>query len=250
MTIRALAREGDMVATVSEIMNRELFHLRPGDSAEDALLGLLAFGITGAPVLGDDGRPAGMVSLRELSQRREGQTAAEIMARPAPTVPTGTSVVEAGRLLAETGHHRLAVVDGQGRAVGNVSALDVLRALLALPAAHPAPFPHRDLATRLTWTDPRPLTLDDIDVAPDSPGLFVLVHGGAGLPERVVWAEACQNVYARLADVLSTPQSDRPVLAWWLAHGPLHFRAAAVSDPEAGKADLHQILGREVIRRA
>jgi CBS domain-containing protein len=237
-----------MAATVKEIMNPELFHLRPGDSGEDALHGLLALGITGAPVLGEDGRPAGMVSLRELAQRRTGQTAADIMGGPAATVRAEAPVSEAGRLLGETGHHRLVVVDADGRALGNVSALDVLRALLDLPAAHPAPFPHFDPATRLVWTDPRPLALDAIDAAPDGAGLFVLIRGGAGVPEHVVWAEACHHVYARLTDILSTPQTDRPVLAWWLARGPLRFRAAAVDDPELGKAALRRMLSREGVR--
>jgi hypothetical protein len=226
-------------------MNPELFHLRPGDSAEDALHGLLAMGITGAPVLDADGRPVGMLSLRELAQRQVGQSADDVMGRPAATIPDGAAVTDAARRLAETGHHRLVVVDAEGKAVGNVSALDVLRALLGLPAVHPAAFPHLHPATRLAWTDTRPLTLQELDAAPDGPGLFVILHAAAGRPEHVVWAEACHNVYARLTDVLSSPQADRPILARWLERGHLRFRAAAVDDFETGRAALHQILGRE-----
>lgn len=237
-----------MAATVKEIMNPELFHLRPGDSGEDALHGLLALGIAGAPVLDQDRRPAGMVSLRELAQRRTGQSAGDIMGGPAATVRAEASVIEAGRLLGETGHHRLVVVDADGRALGIVSALDVLRALLDLPVVHPAPFPHLDPAARLVWTDARPLALDAIDAAPDGPGLFALVKGGAGVPEHVVWAESCNDVYARLTDIVSTPQTDQPVLAWWLARGGLRFRAAAAFDPELARAALRRMLGREGAR--
>ncbi len=76
-----------------------------------------------------------------------------------------------------------------------------------------------------------------LDGAPDGPGLLQLVHGGAGLPERVVWVESCENVYSRLTDMLTTPQRDQAVLAWWLAQNGMRYRAAAAADPAArGKA--------------
>jgi hypothetical protein len=164
------------------------------------------------------------------------------MISPAAVVGARATVAEAGRRLAQSGHHRLVVVDDDGRAVGNVSALDVLRELSGLPAAHPAAFPHLDAKTQLAWTDPRPFTLDEIEAAPDGPGLLMLILGGPGLPERVVWAEACNDVYARLVDILSTPQNDRPILTRWLERGPLRFRAAPVEDVERGRAALHRIL--------
>ena len=79
---------------VRNAMNPELFHLRPSDSVEDALRGLLAFGITGAPVLDGGSRPVGMLSLRELAQRRTGQTVSEIMATPALTIGHEATVAE------------------------------------------------------------------------------------------------------------------------------------------------------------
>jgi hypothetical protein len=48
--------------------------------------------------------------------------------------------------------------------------------------------------------------------------------------ERVVWIESCENVYTRLTDMLAEPQRDTPILAWWLARGPLRYRAAAATD--------------------
>jgi hypothetical protein len=82
-----------------------------------------------------------------------------------------------------------------------------------------------------------PLDVDRLDMAPDGPGLLQLVHGGAGLPERVVWVESCENVYTRLTDMLDEPQTDQPILAWWLAQESMRFRAAAAADPiERGKA--------------
>jgi CBS domain-containing protein len=58
-----------MSSRVREIMNRELFRVRPGDVPSDVLNGILALGITGAPVVDDAGRPLGMVSLRDLVGR-------------------------------------------------------------------------------------------------------------------------------------------------------------------------------------
>jgi hypothetical protein len=233
-----------MASLVQDVMNPELFHLRPTDSAEDALNGLLGFGITGAPVLDEAGRPLGMVSLRELAQRRRGQPASEIMSAPAAVVPVAATVTEAARMLAESGHHRLVVVDENGRAAGNVSALDLLRALLGLPPSHPAPFPHFDRSTGLVWSDPAPLEIPALDATPVGPGLIALLHQDAAGRDHVVWAEAVHNVYTRLTDMLSAPQTEWPVLASWLSRGGLRFRAARVDDPAQGREALHRLLGR------
>ena len=225
-----------MSSRVREIMNAELFRVRPGDVSSDVLNGILALGITGAPVVDDGGRPLGMVTLRDLVGRT-GMKAGGLMTTPATTISADAPIAEAGRRLAETGLHRLVVVDAEERAIGMVSAVDVIRGLLGLPITHPAAFPHLDAETHLTWTDDAPLDLDHLESAPDGPGLLQLVHGGAGLPERVVWVEACQNVYARLTDMLAGPQRDQAVLAWWLAQKGMRFRAAAAADPgERGKA--------------
>lgn len=225
-----------MSSRVREIMNAELFRVRPGDVASDVLNGILALGITGAPVVDDGGRPLGMVTLRDLVGRT-GMKAGGLMTTPATTISADAPIAEAGRRLAEAGLHRLVVVDAEERAIGMVSAVDVIRGLLGLPITHPAAFPHLDAETHLTWTDDAPLDLDHLESAPDGPGLLQLVHGGAGLPERVVWVEACQNVYARLTDMLAGPQKDQAVLAWWLAQKGMRFRAAAAADAgERGKA--------------
>jgi hypothetical protein len=229
------------MSLVRNVMNPELFHLRPSDSAEDALNGLLAFAVTGAPVLDEGGRPVGMVSLRELAPRRSGQAVSEIMASPALTIGQGATAGEGARLLAESGHHRMVVVDEEGRAVGNVSALDLLRALLGLEATHPPAFPHLDPATGLTWSDPAPLDSSAIEGAPDAPGIFALLWEDASARRHVVWAETVHNVYSRLADMLSTPQTDRPLLASWLARGGLRFRAARVDDPAKAREALHRL---------
>lgn len=234
-----------MATRVKEIMNRELFSLRPEHSADDALCDLIALGITGAPVVDGDGRPVGVLSLRDIAGRHEGDTAGELMTRPAAVVHEEDAIAQAGQVLARTGYHRLVVLDAAGRAVGMVSALDVVRGLLGVPAVHPPSFPHLDQELGVVWTDDQPLVAGGLEGAPDGPGLIVLTHGGAGVPERVVWAEAAQDVYTRLTEMLSTPQSDQPVLAYWLHRGSLRFRTASVREEDLRRRALERVRRRE-----
>jgi CBS domain-containing protein len=232
------ARRNGMAITVREAMNPELFSVRPEDRVEDALNGILALGITGAPVLDAEGHPRGMLSLRDF-WTRSGPTAAERMTAPAVVVPMNATLAEAGRLLAETGYHRLVVVEPDGCAIGVVSSLDLVRALLGLPVTHPAAFPHLD-RSRLAWSDDLPFEAAAFERAPAGPGVMLLIHGGASVPERIVWAESPENVRARLVDVLARPQRDLPLLAFWLARRPLRFRVAAIADADARQRTLER----------
>lgn len=231
-----------MAATVNEIMNRELFCVGPQTTAGEALHGILSLGITGAPVVDEHRRPLGMVSLRDLAKQRDETPVSRLMNVPAAVVSTAASISEAGRRLAETGYHRLVVVDKDGRTVGVVSSLDVVRALLGQPVVHPAQFPHWDPETALSWTDDSALELGKLDAAPNGPGLLVLLFGGAFVPERVVWAESCENVQARLTEMLTLPQE--PDLAAWLDKRPLRYRAAALADRRRRRRVLERLWRR------
>jgi CBS domain-containing protein len=219
-----------MALTVADIMSRELFSVRPCDAADEALDGILALSISGAPVLDDDGRPLGTVSVRDLVGRRPGDRVAHRMTTPAVTVPASVSIAEAGRLLAETGRHRLVVVDEAGRAIGVVSTLDALRGLLGLPRAHAAPARKLDLAAGLVWTAELPLEVQMLPAAANGPGLLVLIHGTPRVAKRIVWAEACDDVRTRISDMLQAPQAEEPLLAFWLKRPGLRFRCASAPD--------------------
>jgi hypothetical protein len=130
--------------------------------------------------------------------------------------------------MAETGRPRLAAVDAAGRAVGLVSALDLVRGLLGLPSARPARSPRMNLSAGLVWTAELPLEPPMFEAAPDGAGLLVLIHGDPGISKRVVWAEACDDVRARLQDILAAPQTEEPLLA--LARARASRRAAAARD--------------------
>lgn len=232
-----------MAKTVDEIMNHELFSLRPDDSCEDGLGYILALGVTGAPVIDPEGRPIGVVSFRDLVARKSPEPVKERMTRPALVVRTDASIEDAARVLAESGVHRVVAVDAGGRAVGVVSSLDVIRGLMGLPAGHPATFPHYDAATGIAWTDDTLLEIERLAVAPDGPGVFALVRGGRGLSEAVIWAEAAHNVRTRLYDILSLPQTDTPLLKRILSdYQNLRFRAASISDMQTRMKVLEALL--------
>jgi CBS domain-containing protein len=74
---------------------------------------LLEFGVTAVPVLDDEHRPAGLVSLRDLAHADDGRTVTE----PVRVVRGGASVEDGARILAEHGAHQLVVVDEGGRAI-------------------------------------------------------------------------------------------------------------------------------------
>ncbi len=231
-----------MALRVREIMNPELFSVGPEEPAERALAGILALGITGVPVVDPQGKPVGLVSLRDLVGDGCGTTAGERMTRPPATVPAEARIGEAARRLARTRYHRLIVVDEGGRAVGMVSSLDLIRGLLGLPAPHPASFPHLDRETGLSWTDELPLEMNELPAAPEGPGVLVLIHGGAGVAERVVWAESAENVRSRLREMLTAARPD--LLAAWLEHGGLLFRAASAPDPAERAEALSAVVRR------
>lgn len=232
-----------MARTIDEIMNREVFGIPPDELAEDALQNILALGVTGAPVLDEAGKPLGMTSFRDLLTRR-GATVADRMTRPAVTIRTGASIREAAAGMADSGVHRLIVVDDAGLCVGVLSLLDVVRGLVGVPASHPPAFPHLDLDTGLAWTDDIPLDSDRLDQAPEGPGVLVLIRGGAGVRETPVWAEAVGDIRARLADLATATDLEPPELPELLAQGELRFRAAPIADPHARDRVHEYLLGQ------
>jgi len=119
---------------VSQYMNAHLVYLRAGDRTDIALGPILEFGLTSIPVLDEDHRPVGMVSLRQLAGSREATPHATSDAK---TVSATENVDIAARLMAQENRHHLVVVDTTGVAVGMLSSLDVLRALVGLPPEHP-----------------------------------------------------------------------------------------------------------------
>ncbi|HEY1960593.1 MAG TPA: CBS domain-containing protein [Polyangiaceae bacterium] len=122
-----------MKMLVCDYMNRDLVYLREGDRLDIARKPMLDFGVTAVPILDDEHRPVGVVTLRDL--------AAGLTEPPrsiVKTIQAGATLDEAARALAHENIHHLIVIGGSGEAIGMLSSLDVVRGLLGLPARHPA----------------------------------------------------------------------------------------------------------------
>jgi CBS domain-containing protein len=212
-------------------MNRELLAVRADTPARDALSLLQSFGVGAAPVLDEQRRPLGVVSLRDLIER--GGIAQDRMTAPAVCVSTSAPVEQAARQLARTEMHHLVVVDGSGVAVGMLSSLDALRAVVGVPTRHPAAFPHWDEETGVSWTDDWPFDLESASHAPEGAGVLALTIGPLGERDAVVWAEASSGVRQRVRDLATAPARVELPLARVLCLRDLRFRAARTDDAAA-----------------
>jgi CBS domain-containing protein len=148
---------------VSEIMDTKPTTVLPETSVEDVVAALRDHGLPGVPVVEPDGTLVGIVTERDLVlpdddgdlhiphyinlfggtvfleplgrfqdrlRKAFAANAADMMTRRPDTVRPDTSVREAARLIHDTGHNRLPVVD-DGKLVGVVTRVDVLGALVA-----------------------------------------------------------------------------------------------------------------------
>jgi CBS domain-containing protein len=152
------------MADVRDIMDSDPATVSPDAPVEQIVAVLRDHGIPGVPVVDGDGRCVGIVTEADLvlpddqgdlhlphyinlfggtvfleplgryEQRLRkafASTAADMMTREPDTVAPDATAKEAARLIHESGHNRLPVVDEDGRLVGVVTRLDVLGALAA-----------------------------------------------------------------------------------------------------------------------
>jgi CBS domain-containing protein len=227
-----------MAVEVREIMNHELFSVRADERVGDVRHYLVALGVSAAPVIDRHGRPCGFITLRELAEAPEHAHVASRMSAPVDTVEPSATIEQAARLMSARSHHHLVCVDDEGRAIGFVGALDVLRGLIGQPAPHPESFPHYDAVNGLTWSNESQLTFAAVEYAPDGPGVFVLIDAAPQRPNRLVWSEATDHVRRRLRDMISTPGTAPPHLMDAAVSGRLWFRCAPVTPalPQRGAA--------------
>jgi hypothetical protein len=231
-----------MARTVREIMNQEVLTIAPDMPLADARQQLRAFGVGAAPVVGDDRRPVGVLSIKDILDLNG--IAADRMSRPALCAPSSALVEDAARQLAVTRVHHLVVVDGGGGTVGMLSTLDLLRALLGLPTPHPAAFPHWDASTETSWSDDAVLDEDHADSAPAGPGVLVISTSFVGESESVMWVESCEDVRARALAMVTWPTKQESPLVKVLARPGLRFRAARLADEAKRARVLATLLDR------
>jgi CBS domain-containing protein len=152
-----------MAAVVRDIMDPDPTTVRPDTPVEDVVATLRRHEMPGVPVVDSEGRCVGIVTEADLVLPDEegdlhiphyinlfggtvfleplgrfetrlrkafASTAEDMMTRDPDTVSPDTSAREAARIIHESGHNRLPVVEN-GRLVGVVTRLDVLGALAA-----------------------------------------------------------------------------------------------------------------------
>ncbi len=152
-----------MAETIAEIMDRTPETVQPDTPVEDVVRTLRENELPGLPVIDDDGRLVGIVTEADLIlpddqgdlhiphyinlfggtvfleplgrfedrlRKAFASKAADMMTRDPDSVAPDTTVREAARLIHDTGHNRLPVVE-DGRLVGVVTRVDVLGALAA-----------------------------------------------------------------------------------------------------------------------
>ncbi len=119
-----------MSRSIEEIMNRELLAVVPGTPVQAIRELLRTFAIGVVPVLSEARRPLGMVTTD--AALAGGGTAGDRMSRPAMCIEGSAGIEAAARRLVLADAHHMVVVDSAGVAVGIVSVLDILRAMLGI----------------------------------------------------------------------------------------------------------------------
>jgi CBS domain-containing protein len=143
-----------MEQKIEAVMTCEVVTAKPATPFRELVELLEQRRISALPVVDDDGRVVGIVSEADLLIKQgyphggddagmiealrhprrfdkgAGTCAAEVMTRRVVTVPLGTPLAAAARLMIRLGVKRLPVVDGQGRLAGIVTRSDLLKAFL------------------------------------------------------------------------------------------------------------------------
>ena len=154
-----------MLLTVADIMEPVVPTVTPEDTLEHVLRTMQEHDLSGIPVVNSGGRCVGIITeedlvmggensdlhlphyfelfggfvflepLRHFEERLRkavGSNVGDIMTSELTTIEPDAGVHDAGRVIAESGHNRLPVIE-HGRLVGVVTRVDVLEALAAAP---------------------------------------------------------------------------------------------------------------------
>lgn len=168
---------------VIEVMTTDVLTAAPDTPLKEVARVLTARGISGLPVVDDDGRVLGVVSeadilakerrpragrpardLPDPRQKADARTAGEAMTAPAITITAGHRVDAAAALMLDCSVNRLPVVDADGRLAGIVTRADLVRAFASSDERIEREI-REEVLLRELWVDPR--------------GFEVAVHDGS-----------------------------------------------------------------------
>jgi CBS-domain-containing membrane protein len=124
---------------VADIMTREVMTLSPQQEILHAMDLLIGRRLSGAPVVDDDGRIVGVLSKKVCLQgalnasyhQQWGGQVADYMASPVETLDPELDILAAASHFVSSNYRRFPV-ERDGRLLGQVSRLDLLRALARL----------------------------------------------------------------------------------------------------------------------
>ncbi|MHB8643380.1 MAG: CBS domain-containing protein [Gaiellaceae bacterium] len=168
---------------VAKIMSRDVTTVTPATSLKDVASLLVAKGISGAPVVDEDGTVLGVISETDIlvkermresrgallidvllevgsdTSKHDARVAGDAMTRPAITIRPGRPVAEAAGLMLDRAVNRLPVVDDHGRLLGIVTRADLVRAF----ARSDEEIAHEirdDVILRTLWNTPDRFQID------------------------------------------------------------------------------------------
>lgn len=191
--------------TAANVMNRSFFHASPSDTIGVLLQGMAERGLGSVPVLDREDRPLGTATTGEIERCYDMEELVERLQRTAVCINQDAPIDAAARTLALHPSCALLLVDGSGVAVGALSPLELLRAVLGLEAAGRTEAFHEQ---RTSWDEAEVLDVASAHRAPEGPGIILLSPGLDASKKRVVWAEASANMRQRLDQMLREPQDD------------------------------------------
>jgi CBS domain-containing protein len=124
---------------VDDFMTTHLATAKPDMDLLSLVDLLLIQGISGAPVVDEDGKLVGMISeqdcLRAILvgtyQGDVGGRVGDVMSTPVETIQLGSNIVEIAERMLKTNRRRFPVVDAEGSLRGQISRRDLLRAVRA-----------------------------------------------------------------------------------------------------------------------
>jgi len=191
--------------TAAEVMKPSFFHASPSDTIGVLVHEMAERGLGCVPVLDSMGRPLGVATMGEIERCHDVEEVVDQLARPAVCMDQSTPVNIAARVLAEHPSCCLLLVDSSGIAVGALSPVELLGAVLGVESGGDAVTEHvRDAA----WDRADILELGAAHRAPAGPGIILLSPGLDETKRRRVWAESAANMRERLDQMLREPQDE------------------------------------------
>jgi IMP dehydrogenase len=132
MSVDEQASSVDRVKRSESWVVQHPFTLSPGQSMAEALELMKRFSISGLPVVDEEGRLVGMLTSRDLLFEEDVtlEVRSLMTKKNLVTVPVGTSLEKAQKILKQAKVEKLPVVDRKGRLRGLITAKDMMKEVL------------------------------------------------------------------------------------------------------------------------